>query len=114
MGGVESGSSNLCGQKSTVPPAVPDVGFFRRNVGSLSGNFKKPDINLPNRISSLGVKCRVCQVFYREREHQRILGGAGGEKPGVWVWTPNGLQDALKTDCSGCKSMRNSGRAAGI
>jgi hypothetical protein len=40
--------------------------------GRLSGFLKKPDINLLNEISGLDGKCRVCQVFYREREPRRI------------------------------------------
>jgi hypothetical protein len=40
--------------------------------GCLSGFLRKPDIDLLNEISGLDGNCRVCQVFYRERELRRI------------------------------------------
>jgi hypothetical protein len=69
----------------------PVVGFFGGNVRSMSGNFQKSDINSLNKFNSLDGKCRV---FTGERVPEN-LEGVGGEKSGVWVWTPNGLQNPL-------------------
>jgi hypothetical protein len=40
-----------------------DVWFLTRNVGSVSGFLQEPDTSFANRLSSLGRKCRECQVF---------------------------------------------------
>jgi hypothetical protein len=38
------------------------VGFCVKNVGSLSGDFEKPDTRNPLTTHGLGPKCRVCRV----------------------------------------------------
>ncbi len=62
------------GQRRSPPiPSLLSV-FSMENVGSMSGNFQKSNIDFLNKVSRLRVKCRVCQVFYRERGCQGNLG----------------------------------------
>jgi hypothetical protein len=41
----------------------PNVGFFARNVGSVSGFLEAPDIGFINKINGLRKRCRECQVL---------------------------------------------------
>jgi hypothetical protein len=41
----------------------PNVGFFARNVGSVSGFLKVPDIAFTNKLNGLRRRCRECQVL---------------------------------------------------
>jgi len=40
----------------------PNVGFFARTVGSVSGFLKVPDIAFTNKINGIQRRCRECQV----------------------------------------------------
>jgi hypothetical protein len=50
-----------------------DVGFLARDVGSVSGFFRKPDISFANGISRLSQKCRECRVFLGGESAREIV-----------------------------------------
>src|SRR5450755_3529809 len=76
----------------------------------MSGFREEPDISFTNRMIRLWRKCREWQVFLggeRCHELQKMFCVRRRGSPGIYVWTPVGLQIASPVNVGMCKSLRN-------
>ena len=108
------GSSEYCEYCESPDGAGAICRVLGQYVGFVVGFFGLPDKHSPFAINQLDAICRVCRVFCRRREPQRIWGqktvvptGARTRTARRPFWTPLGLQNAPFGRTTVRKSLRN-------